>query len=510
VSEIPPPAPGCTPCAVRDEEIAQLREQLAARDAEVTGLREQIAAQDGELAELKDRLTRLERAVSRNSGNSSMPPSGDDTPGRKPPRKQRRAAERDAAKKRRRGKQPGAPGAAMTWTVPDQTRDWFPAGTCECGADLDGAADLGVARSYQQKEVPEPAAVTIQHDLHETQCPCGKTHVAPRPPGVPDSAVSIGPRLRALAVYLLVFQHLPVERCRLLLSDVAGAEVSAGFIHSCLARAASMAAGVVKLIKTLIIASRVVGFDETTLRSGAAGEKKYVHGAFTEKYSLFHLGTRSLDTMKDFGILAGFAGIAVTDRYGNYFHTTWKNISGHQACISHILRDLQDCAETYPGTIWPGQAQEALRTLIHARNQASSDGLDAIPAAIREPLEKQFRRAITVALADVPRIPGPRNSTKQHPGRDMLEFCRDREADVLRFTTDTGVWPTNNISESGLRPNKTQQKVSGRLTSDDTTQDRLGIRSYIDTARKHGQDVFAVLHALFTGTPWTPPVPGQA
>ena len=59
-------------------------------------------------------------------------------------------------------------------------------------------------------------------------------------------------------------------------------------------------------------------------------------------------------------------------------------------------------------------------------------------------------------------------------------------------------------------PNKTQQKISGRLTSDDTTQDRLDIRSYIDTARKHGQDVFDVLHALFTGSPWTPPVPGQA
>ena len=84
--------------------------------------------------------------------------------------------------------------------------------------------------------------------------------------------------------------------------------------------------------------------------------------------------------------------------------------------------------------------------LIHARNQASGDGLDAIPAAIREPLEKQFRRAITVALAAVPRIPGPRNSTKQHPGRDMLEFCRDREADVLRFTTDTGDWPTIDLA----------------------------------------------------------------
>ena len=136
--------------------------------------------------------------------------------------------------------------------------------------------------------------------------------------------------------------------------------------------------------------------------------------------------------MKDFGILAGFAGMAVTDRYGNYFHATWKNISGHQACISHILRDLQDCAETYPGTIWPGQAQDALRTLIHARNQASGDGLDAIPAAIREPLEKQFRRAITVALAAVPRIPGPRTTeTAPRPGHArVLPRPRSRRSQV--------------------------------------------------------------------------------
>ena len=270
---MPSPAPGCTPCAARDEEIAQLQEQLAARDAEVTGLRGQVAAQDGELAELKDRIARLERAVSRNSRNSSMPPSGDDTPGRKPPRKQRRAAERDAAKKRRRGKQPGAPGAAMTWTDPDDTFDYYPEGTCECGADLGDAADLGVVRSYQQKEVPEPGAVIIQHDLHETLCPCGKTHVAPRPPGVPDSAVSIGPRLRALAVYLLVFQHVPVERCRMLLADVAGAEVSAGFIHSCLAKAASMAAGTVKLIKTLLIAAKVVGLTRPRCGPGPPGRR---------------------------------------------------------------------------------------------------------------------------------------------------------------------------------------------------------------------------------------------
>jgi hypothetical protein len=78
---------------------------------------------------------------------------------------------------------------------------------------------------------------------------------------------------------------------------------------------------------------------------------------------------------------------------------------------------------------------------------------------------------------------------------------------VLRFCYDTRVWPTNNISERGIRPLKTQQKISGRLTSENVTQNRLDIRGYIDTARKHGQDVLTVLRTVMTGNPWQPPVP---
>lgn len=63
---------------------------------------------------------------------------------------------------------------------------------------------------------------------------------------------------------------------------------------------------------------------------------------------------------------------------------------------------------------------------------------------------------------------------------------------------------SNNISERGVRPLKTQQKISGRLTSAGVTQDRLDIRGYIDTARKHRQDVMAVLRSVMTGTPWRP------
>ena len=478
-----PPAPGCASCAARDEQIAELAAQVKA---------------------LHERVAEMERAASRNSGNSSMPPASDDLPGRKMPRKQRRAAER-AEGKRNRGKQPGSPGTAMRWEVPDRAEDHYPRGACACGRDLTQAADLGVARSYQQEEIPAAPAERVQHDLHQALCACGREHVAPRPPGVPDAPLSIGPRLRALTVYLVVFQHVPVERCRDLIADVAGTAVSAGFIHSCLRTAADLAAGVVRLIRTLITAAAVAGFDETTLRSGPAGEKKYVHGAFTEEYSAFWLGTRSLESMRQAGILPGFAGVVVSDRYQNYFHESWEHIAGNQACCAHLLRDLQDCAETYPGAVWPEQAQRALRGLIHAWHTAREQGLGSIPADITGPLEHEFRHAVLAGLASVPRVPGPKNSTKQRPGRELLEFCNGRQGDVLRFTADTSIWPTNNISERGVRPLKTQQKISGRLTSDDTTQDRLDIRGYIDTARKHGRNAFAVLCDLMLGTPWQPP-----
>ncbi len=87
----------------------------------------------------------------------------------------------------------------------------------------------------------------------------------------------------------------------------------------------------------------------------------------------------------------------------------------------------------------------------------------------------------------------------------MLEFCRGRQADVLRFAAGTTIWPADDLSGRGVRPLKTRQKISGRLTSDDVTRDRLDVRSYIDTARKRGLAACDVLCQLVTGQPWLPP-----
>jgi hypothetical protein len=128
------------------------------------------------------------------------------------------------------------------------------------------------------------------------------------------------------------------------------------------------------------------------------------------------------------------------------FHPRWKHVTGNQACLAHLLRDYQDCAETYPDAVWPMQAQRALRGMIRAWHAACEQGLPAIPDDVMKPLAHEFRHGVLAGLASVPRVPGPKNSTKQRPGRELLVFCRDRRDDVLRFTTDTSIWPTNDLA----------------------------------------------------------------
>ena len=134
--------------------------------AENGRLRMLLEDKDAKIAELEERVARLERLLSRNSGNSSMPPSTDDLPGRKPPE---RRARRGGGRKP--GKQPGAPGAYLAWSQdPDTIVDHFPRGRCMCGADLSGAADLGVRYSHQVTDLPEARAETVQHDRRGSPC----------------------------------------------------------------------------------------------------------------------------------------------------------------------------------------------------------------------------------------------------------------------------------------------------------------------------------------------------
>ena len=485
---------------------AALRARNAELEADVAELRADVASLAAENAALRDKLARLERLISRNSGNSSMAPSGDDQPGRTPP-----AGKRPRGGKRKPGKQPGAPGAHLAWNdEPDDTVPHFPAGSCECGADLSGGRDLGVRYSHQVTDLPEEIrARTMQHDRHAVLCGCGREHVADAPPGTgTPGTVTYGLSFQAWAVFLMVMHHVPVERCADILESMSGTRPSDGWVHALLGRAATAVAAAGKAIRCLILLARVICGDETPIRSGPGpkARKKYLHVACTNLLTCYFLGERTLPSFRDFiyGSLRGT--VVVHDRYVNYDH--FDGIS-HQLCAAHLLRDIEDAAQSYPGAIWPGQIADALRGLIHAANAAREQGLDRVPLDDETTAEhlRLFRQGVNAAMSAV--RPAPAGS-RQPPARCLLECLKNREDDVLRFLTDTAIPPTSNQAERDLRPAKTTQKISGRLRSLTATRDRYAVRGYASTAAKHGHDIFTAIRDALAGNPWTPPTPATA
>jgi len=482
--------------AARDALIAlqgQLIALLAARNA----------ALEGRVAELEERLARLERAATRNSGNSSLPPSLDDQPGRAPPA----GPERGQGKRRNPGKQPGAPGSHLAWSKePDRTVPHFPRGACACGTDLAAATDLGVAASRQEVEIPELAAQVIQHDLHEVACGCGRVHraAAPAGAGMPGT-VTYGISVQAWCVYLMAAHAIPVHRCAELIGALTGAEPSPGFVHSLLARAAAAVKHANQLIRALIITAAVICADETPVRVGPGPKtrKRYLLVACTNLLTCYVLGDRSLATFEAF-VFPDLTGVVVHDRYQNY--DKFPGVT-HQLCAAHLLRDIEDAAQSYPGAIWPGQIADALRALIHGANLARDQGLAAVPDGAKAADLRLFRHGVRVGLSQVPRIPGAK--VEQPPARLLLECLRDRQDDVLRFLSDLRIPPTSNQAERDVRPAKTQQKISGRLRSEQATRHRYAVRGYISTAAKHGISVITALRDALAGNPWMPPIPAS-
>ncbi len=467
----------------------------------------QIAVLSAMNEELATKLARVEHLLCRNSGNSSMPPSRDEDPGKTPPAVRKRRG----GSKRAKGKQPGAPGANLAWVErPDDQQDRFPRGRCECGHDLAEATDLGVVDRYQQHEIPRVSVKVTQYDQHAVRCGCGTVHTADRPEGARTGPVGYGPNLQAFAVYLMVVQFIPVQRCVELLESLTGATPSAGFVHGMLKRTAGLLTEVDKRIRALITLAHAVCADETPLRVGPKtprpGRKKaekYLLVACTKLYTHYLLGDRDLDTFKAFVLAELTESVLVHDRYCLYDSTEIGELT-HQLCCQHLCRDLDGAGEVYPDAHWPAQIAEALRALIHQSNLAREAGRDTIDDAIKNELIKLFKDGVLVGLSDT-------TSHGDRPGerkaRLVLEVLRDREADVLRFAHDLNVPATSNQAERDLRPSKTQQKISGRLTSEQRTTDRYRIRGYLSTAAKHGYNMMDALRDAILGRPWTPPDP---
>jgi transposase len=493
-----PSAPGCG----HEARIAELEAQNAALRAAIEALEVEVE--------------RLRRDASRHSGNSGRPPSSDTITQRDQQREQRlsraerrrqaRARAKELARdkpKRRPGKQAGEPGAALR-QVPDPDRvETHAPERCEaCEAALAGAEVTGIERR-QVFDLPTPRLEVTEHRAESRRCGCGHTTKAAFP-AVARAAAAYGPRLRAVGVYLLAGQHLPVARAAALLAQVCGAPVSTGWLASLGAEASVGLGGFVAALRAQLIAKDVLHADETGAR--ISGARHWFHVACTDLLTLLDCHPRrGVEAFEDIGVLPFFSGVLVSDGWRSY----WSyEACDHALCSAHLLRDLASVATCVRHQGWADEMADLLVEAKDAAGAALAEGRAGLDARQLRRLRTRYTKILNRGYGCV--SGGHRPGTVDRDAFNLLRRFENQRADIQRHWVKAAVGATNNQAERDVRMVKLQQKISGCFRTVAGAKAFCRIRSYLQTAQKHGFQHLDVLVQLFQGSPWIPEPAGPA
>jgi transposase len=533
VSE-PPPPPYAELAALVAEQAAQLAEQAVLIEA------------------LRVELEALRRQVGRDSSNSSQPPSTDGPAAKAKAKAGKRQAGpqpqpspdgqpsadepgRDRPK-RKQGGQPGHRGSGLApVTTPDRLQPVEPPCCAGCGGGLAGAPGT-VASWVQVFDLPAFSLAVTEYQMMRRRCGCGHATTADLPAGVRGGPTCYGPNVTAAATLLASQDVLGIERTADLMSALLGAEVSTGFVSSCLTRLddALAAAGFEEALKAALAEQEVLGTDETpapltnAARTAAAQtDAAQTDAASTSTSTDCHnphaytvrtmnaytgggpdlvwygaAGDRTMASISGFGILDDFRGVLVRDDFGGYVHYD-DDLAGVQQCLSHLLRYLDDAhAIDTDAQAWARQVADALRLAIHEVNTARAADRTDVDAELLTRLRRRYDQGVAVGISTNLSRPWHKGN---HPGLQLAKRLKRKAHQVWLFTTRFDVPPTNNGSESAIRGFKLAAKVQGCWRTLATLKRHCRIRSYLISARSHGRrPIDAIRDALYTN-PWMPP-----
>jgi len=451
-----------------------------------------INQQEARIAHLEARIAELEARKNQNSRNSSRPPSTDQY---SRPQSQRKKGTRSP------GGQKGHKGNTLTPVEnPDEIVVHTVHSCTECGASLDSVTPENV-ESRQVGDTKLRITFT-EHRAECKRCPhCSQLNRAEFPPDV-RYPVQYGPHLKALMVYLCVFQLLPYDRVSELFQDLFGRSVSKATLVKAVSECSQNLTEVEERIRELLAGARVLHVDETGMR--VVGIRQWLHVASTELLTLYahhrKRGSKAMDAMM---ILPRFKGVMVHDFWSPYF----RYISRHAICNAHIIRELKGISENY-GQKWSDRMHDLIYEIKEAvdtaRITASSLSHQQIAA-----FEERYSQIIEAGMEENPSMPlsepiAKRGRKKQSKAKNLLDRCQKYRNEILLFMNDFTIPFSNNQAERDIRMVKLQQKISGTFRSEDGAANFCRVRGYISTVKKHDIPVLASLVGTFNKEPFFP------
>lgn len=431
----------------------------------------------------------MEALITKDSHNSSRPPSTD------PP-----WAKRTKSLRRPSGRRPGGQAGHLGETLrlierPDRIVEHRPKECRGCHTPLAAAHVVRHRRQQVVEVVPARLKVT-EHRLAVLRCPaCGRTTQGEFVGSV-RSGVQYGSSVKARVLYLQQYQLMPYQRTSEAMRDLFGCRLSAGTVANIVRECSDGLVETELKIKRGLRRSPVIHADETGLRVNQ--RLQYVHVASNAKLTHYaaaaHRGRTAID---EINVLPRYRGTCVHDGLLAY---TYYDRCRHALCGVHLLRELTYFEEVAAETkAWAGSLKELLLEMKGEVERVAARGEKRLPAERLAELVASYDRLVADGLRAEPPLAVPEQVRKQ--ASNLLLRLERRKQEVLLFLSDFSVPFENNQAERDLRMIKLQQKTSGCFRSEEGARRFCRIRGYISTMRKQGRGVLGALEGACRGAP---------
>jgi hypothetical protein len=402
------------------------------------------------LMEALDEIKRLAAQLSRNSDNSSMPPSVC-------PNKKKRIHNSRVKTGRKPGAQPGHVWHGRKRQTADRAVEVPAPDLCpDCGGILHATG------AHKSRQVVDIAITleTVEYRSGEHSCErCGGLHYPAFPDDVKDD-VNYAGNIKAIATFLTSWCNVSIDNVRSFLYEATGhrLELSKGFIHNCLASFSAQAKGAIGDISAAVSLSPVVNSDATFVST--SGKRSYIYAFLSPEGVVYRASdVKGIKPLYD-SLLKDYAGIIVHDNDVSYYNFG----SGHAECNAHILRYLRGIEENEPAVSWPTRMHGLLTCANKTVKAACAQGLSALPQEVIDGFHERYEAIIETARAEY-EAGGPYNPKYKPEGIKLFKRLDEYRGNHLLFLRDLGVPFTNNDAEKALRRAKKKMGQTGGFRS---------------------------------------------
>ena len=453
---------------------------------------------------LQKRVETLEHKVtqlSKNSSNSSKPPSSDITKSK---------AKKRSKGKRKIGAQPGHPKHERPPFPEDEitSRHHYRLDACPECDNPDVTFLDQPPRIIQQMELEKIVLTKEEHRSYPVWCErCGKVHYHPFPEDVIKEGL-FKERLTALVAYMKAVDHASYSTIRKFIRDVLGERVSRGYLRKVIEKVShSLDTPYEELLKILPLEQHL-NVDETGHKENGARFWTWVFRA--DLYVLFKIDkSRGSKVLVDV-LGKEFDGVLGCDYFSAY-HKYMKDFNiTVQFCIAHLIRDikylagLRDAATKAYGKKLLVAVKDMFKIIHNRKNLA--------PDAFGRAMERARENIMEVALHEVPSRLDKNGKELKREAFNMAKRFRKNGKAYFEFITTPGIGPTNNLAEQAVRFVVIDRRITQGTRSEKGRETNERLWTVVGTCALQGRSAFEFIlqavHAYFRNDPAPSLLPG--